>query len=245
VRYALFRTPAIPVFNDDGSYSDMPLYPNFFGDGYNPVALAVKTDNKEKQYRVFGNLYLEYKITNNLKFKTDAGVDVIITDAKRFDENYGTNLRINSPSRLSVSSANNINLIWNNTLRYSKTFNGVHSLNIILGTEAISNKNTIHGGSDHNFPEQIPSLRFLGNGLNITSQNVFEGEQRWALFSLFGNVNYAYSNKYLLSVNVRRDGSSRFSPANRYGNFFSGSAGWNIHNEKWIQDNVPSISNLS
>ena len=244
VRYALFRTPAIPVFNDDGSYSDMPLYPNFFGDGYNPVALAVKTDNKEKQYRVFGNLYLEYKITNNLKFKTDAGVDVIITDAKRFDENYGTNLRINSPSRLSVSSANNINLIWNNTLRYSKTFNGVHSLNIILGTEAISNKNTIHGGSDHNFPEQIPSLRFLGNGLNITSQNVFEGEQRWALFSLFGNVNYAYSNKYLLSVNVRRDGSSRFSPANRYGNFFSGSAGWNIHNEKWIQDNVPSISKL-
>ena len=244
VRYALFRTPAIPVFNDDGSYSDLPLYPNYFGDGYNPVALAVKADNKEKQYRVFGDFYLEYKITKDLKFKTDAGMDVIVTDDKRFDENYGTNLRVNSPSRLSVSTNTNINFIWNNTLRYSKVFNGVHSINAIAGTEAISNKNTIHGGSDHNFPEQIPSLRYLGNGLNITSQNVFEGEQRWALFSLFGNVNYAYSNRYLLSVNVRRDGSSRFAQANRYGTFYSGSAGWNIHNEKWIQDNFPSISKL-
>jgi TonB-linked SusC/RagA family outer membrane protein len=244
VRYALFRTPPIPVFNEDGSYSDLPLYPNFFGDGYNPVALAVKADNKEKQYRAFGNFYIEYKIVKDLKFKTDAGIDVIMTDAKRFDENYGTNLRINSPSRLSVSSAVNLNFIWNNTLRYNKTFNGTHNLNMIVGTEAISNKNTIHGGSDHNFPEQINSLRFLGNGLNLTSQNVFEREQRWALFSLFGNVNYAYKNRYLVSVSARRDGSSRFAADNRYGNFFSGSAGWNIHNEKWIQDNLPSISKL-
>jgi TonB-dependent starch-binding outer membrane protein SusC len=244
VRYALFRTPAIPVFNPDGSYSDLPLYPNYFGDGYNPVALAQKADNKEKQYRVFGNFYAEYKITRDIKFKTDAGIDVFVTDDKRFDENYGTNLRVNSPSRLSVSTATNTNFIWNNTLRYNKTFSGVHNLNAIAGAEAISNKNTIHGGSDHNFPEQIDNLRFLGNGLNITSQNVFEGLQQWSLFSLFGNVNYAYSNKYLLSVNVRRDGSSRFAQANRYGTFFSGSAGWNIHNEKWIQDNLPTISKL-
>ncbi len=244
VRYALFRTPPIPVYNPDGTYTDLPEYPNFFGDGYNPVALAEKADNKEKQYRVFGDFYLEYKITRELKFKTDVGMDVIITNAKRFDENYGTDLRINNPSRLTVSTATNLNFIWGNTLRYNKTFNGVHNVNAIIGTEAISNKNTIHGGSDHNFPEQIPNLRFLGNGLSISSQGVFEGEQRWALFSIFGNVNYGYDNRYLASFNVRRDGSSRFAEANRYGTFFSGSAGWNIHNEKWLQDNIPSVSKL-
>ena len=244
VRYALFRTPAIPVFDADGNYSDLPQYPNYFGDGYNPVALAVKADNKEKQYRIFGDFYAEYKITKDIRFKTDAGIDVIVTADKRFDENYGTNLRVNSPSRLSVSTATNTNFIWNNTLRYNKTFNGVHNINAIAGTEAISNKNTIHGGSDHNFPEQIGNLRFLGNGLNITSQNVFEGEQQWALFSLFGNLNYAYSNRYLLSFNVRRDGSSRFAQANRFGTFFSGSAGWNIHNEQWVKDHLPLISKL-
>ncbi len=244
VRYALFRTPPIPIYDANGVYTDMPQYPNFFGDGYNPVALAVKTDNKEKQYRVFGDLYAEYKILKDLRFKSDIGVDVIITDAKRYDENYGTNLRINSPSRLTVNTNNNINIIWNNTLRYNKTFNSVHNVNAIIGTEAIKNKNTNHGGEDHNFPDQIPSLRYLGNGLNITAQNVFEGLQEWALFSLFGNVNYSYNNKYLASFNVRRDGSSRFSEKNRYATFFSGSAGWNIHNEKFIQNSLPFISRM-
>ena len=244
VRYALFRTPAIPIYDQPGVYSDLPQYPNFFGDGYNPVALAMKTDNKEKQYRVFGDLYAEYKISKTLKFKSDVGVDVIMTKDKRFDENYGTNLRINSPNRLLVSSGTNTNLIWNNTLRYTKTFHGNHNVNFIAGTEAISNKNSSHGGTDRNFPDQINNLRFLGNGLNITSRTAFESEQQWALFSLFGNLNYNYRSLYLLSFNFRRDGSSRFSSNNRYGNFFSGSAGWNLHNEKWIVENIPSISKL-
>ncbi len=243
VRYAFFRTPAIPVYDSSGVYSDLPSSPNFFGDGYNPVALAQKADNKEMQYRVFTNMYAEYKLTKSIKFKTDAGLDVIITENKRFDENYGTNLRVNSPSRLSVNTGTNFNFIWNNTIRYNKTFNTIHAVSAVAGTEAISNKNTIHGGSDSRFPEQIPNLRYLGLGLNL-SKSVFEGQQEWALFSLFANVNYTYSNRYLFSVNARRDGSSRFSAANKYGNFYSGSVGWNAHNEEWVQDHLPAFSKL-
>jgi TonB-dependent starch-binding outer membrane protein SusC len=243
IRYALFRTPAIPIYNGDGSFTDLPDYPNFFGDGYNPVALAEKTDNKEMQYRVFTNIYAEYKILKNLRFKSDAGLDAIITDAKRFDENYGTNLRINSPSRLTESSADNFNFIWNNTLRYNTVINSKHNLTAVVGTEAITNTTRVQGGSDSKFPEQIPNLRYLGLGLSL-SKNVFESQQEWALFSLFGNVNYTYNNKYLFSFNVRRDGSSRFSEANKYGTFYSGSAGWNIHNEKWVQDNLPAFSKM-
>ena len=243
IRYALFRTPAIPVYDSAGIYSDLPLYPNYFGDGYNPVALANKTDNKETQYRVFTNLYAEYKISNNIKFKTDAGLDAIITNDKRFDENYGTNLRVNSPNRLSQSTATNFNLVWNNTLRFNKVYNTVHNLNFVVGSEAITNQTKIHGGSDNSFPDQISSLRYLNNGLSL-SKTVFEGQQEWALFSLFGNVNYTYDNKYMFSVNARRDGSSRFGPKNKYGNFYSGSFGWNIHNEKWVKDHLPVFSKL-
>lgn len=58
VRYALFRTPAIPVYDPTtGDYTDLPARPDLYGDGYNPVGLANKTDNKENQYRAFGNLY--------------------------------------------------------------------------------------------------------------------------------------------------------------------------------------------
>jgi TonB-linked SusC/RagA family outer membrane protein len=243
VRYALFRTPPIPVYDSAGVYSDLPAYPNFFGDGYNPVALANKTDNKQYQYRVFTDLFAEYKITKTLKFKTDLGLDAIITNNKRFDENYGTNLRVNSPNRLTESTSTNINLVWNNNLRFSKVYNDVHNVNFIVGTEAISNQTKMHGGSDNSFPDQIASLRFLNNGLNL-SKTVFESEQEWALFSLFANVNYIYNNKYILSLNARRDGSSRFGSSNKYGNFYSGSAGWNIHNEKWAQEALPMFSKI-
>jgi TonB-dependent starch-binding outer membrane protein SusC len=244
VRYALFRTPAIPVFNPDGSYTDLPQYPAYFGDGYNPVALAKNTDNKERQYRVFGDFYAEYKISKSLKFKSDIGADVFVTEDKRFDMNYGTNLRINSPSVLTETNTTNENLIWNNTLRFNKVINGVHNLSILAGTEAISNNTVVQAGSDHNFPDQLTALRFLGNGLNITTRNVSEAQFQSALFSLFGNINYSYRSLYLLSFNVRRDGSSRFGPDNKYGNFFSGSLGWNMHNEHWFQDALPAISKL-
>lgn len=245
VRYALFRTPAIPVFDSAGVYSDLPAYPGFFGDGYNPVALANNTDNKEIQYRVFSNLYAEYKILRNLKFRSDIGLDAIITGDKRFDENYGTNLRINNPSRLTVSTSTNINLVWNNTFNFNKTFNNLHNISLLAGTEAISYKNNLHGGTDRDFANQTPDFRYLGNGSGlIGSTTAFENQSESALFSLFGNANYTYNNKYLLSANVRRDGSSRFGPQNQYGTFFSGSAGWNLHNEKWVKDHLPAISRL-
>jgi len=245
VRYALFRTPPIPVYDSAGVYSDLPAYPGFFGDGYNPVALANKTDNKEIQYRVFTNLYAEYKVLKNLKFKSEVGLDAIINNDKRFDENYGTNLRINNPSRLTVSTATNMNIVWNNTLSYNKTFNTIHNVSFLAGTEAISNKNNLHGGTDRDFANQTPQFRYIGNGNGlIGSTTAFEGQNESALFSLFGNANYSYHNLYLLSANVRRDGSSRFGPENQYGTFFSGSAGWNAHNEKWVQDHWPVISKL-
>ncbi|MEP6710895.1 MAG: TonB-dependent receptor [Ferruginibacter sp.] len=245
VRYALFRTPAIPVYDSAGVYSDLPAYPGFFGDGYNPVALANKTDNKEIQYRIFTNLYAEYKIIRNLKFKSDIGLDAIMNNDKRFDENYGTNLRINNPSRLTVSTSTNINLIWNNTLSYNRVFNSVHNVSLLAGTEAISNKNNLHGGTDRDFANQTSAFRYIGNGNGlIGSTTSFESQNESALFSLFGNANYSYRNLYLFSANVRRDGSSRFGPENQYGTFFSGSVGWNAHNETWVKDHLPVISKL-
>lgn len=244
VRYAFFRTPPIPIYDSIGVYSDKPKEAKLFGDGYNPVALANKTDNKEIQYRIFSNLYAEYKIIKELKFKSDVGLDAIITDNKRFDENYGTDLRINNPSRLTVSTTTNMNIVWNNTLTYNKSFNNVHRISLLAGSEAITRKINTHGGSDRNFSNQSPDFRYIGNGYNLSTTNAFENQTESALFSLFGNANYSYRNLYLLSANVRRDGSSRFGPENKYGTFYSGSVGWNAHNENWVQDHLKAISRL-
>ncbi len=243
VRYALFRDPAIPIKNPDGSYSDLPQYPNFFGDGYNPVAMANYTDNIEKQYRYFGNMFVEYKILRNLIFKSDFGGDIWIKQDHTFNMNYGTNMRVNSPNTLVESNTTSQNMLWNNTLRYNKVFHDVHSLSFLIGTEAVSNSTLFQTASDRDFPIQIPSLEFLGNGLGTPTRPT-EAPSAWSLFSLLGNVNYNYNSKYFLSFNARRDGSSRFGPNNRYANFFSGSAGWNLLKEQWFEDMFPSVSRM-
>ncbi|MDQ2753774.1 MAG: SusC/RagA family TonB-linked outer membrane protein, partial [Bacteroidota bacterium] len=84
IRYAFFRDPAIPVYSSPGVYSDLPQYPGFFGDGYNPVGLANNTDNIEKQYRGFGDVSAEYKILPNLIFRSEFGGDVFVTLDKTF-----------------------------------------------------------------------------------------------------------------------------------------------------------------
>ena len=243
VRYALFRTPAIPVYNADGSYTDLPAYPGFFGDGYNPVALAAKTDNKENQARLLGDLAAEYKFTKHFSFKTYIGIDGLISEGKRFDENYGTQGRVNNPNVLSINNTSTANFIWNNTFRFNQTFGEFHNVSVLLGTEYINNNATVQTSQEHHFPNQDPVFRYFGNGDPATDK-VTENQQQWALFSLFGNINYNYDSRYLVSFNVRRDGSSRFGADNRFANFFSGSAGWNINNERWFQEFAPAFSRL-
>lgn len=245
VRYALFRTPAIPVYDPTtGDFSDLPARPDLFGDGYNPVGLALKQDNKERQYRAFGNLYGQFQLTKSLTFRTDGGLDLGILNRKRFNENWGTNGRINSPATLTEAIGTSTNLTWNNTLNYTQQFSGGHDLAVLVGTEAIRNVGRDLTGSDRAFIDQDPNLRYLGRGADPIGRNTYGGDSRWKLFSLFGRVNYNYKGKYLVSANFRRDGSSRFPVDNRYANFYSGSVGWNIDQEDFFRALQPTMSIL-
>jgi len=78
-------------------------------------------------------------------------------------------------------------------------------------------------------------MRYIGNGL-VLNKNAYEYASGWALLSGFARVNYNYNNRYLAEGVIRYDGSSRFSPDNRWGAFYSGSLGWNIHNESFMKD---------
>jgi len=242
IRYALFRDPAIPIYSSPGVYSDLPQYPGFFGDGYNPVGLANNTNNIEKQFRGFGDVFAEYKLLRGLFFKSDFGGDVLITQDKTFDLNWGTNGRINNPNTLTEQQTTSENMVWNNTFRYNTTINNLHNLNFLIGTEAVTNTTVFNSETQQNFPTQIPSLEFLGNGTSMPITT--ESEQQWALMSFLANANYNYENEFFVTGSARRDGSSRFGPANRWGNFFSGAVAWNITNERWFTDKFPVISKL-
>lgn len=233
VRYALFRTPAIPIKDEEGEFVDLPSHPALFGDGYNPVALATYMSNNLKQNRIFGNINLQVQFNPQFVFNSTIGGDRANLQQRRFDRNWGTNNRINNPNRLMISDGYDQNYSWSNVLSYASEFGDSHDFSAIIGSEAIQGSGYNHAGSQLNFPDQSQVLVVLGNGLG----NVVVSESRWgySMLSFFGRANYSYDDRYMVSATIRRDGSSRFSPENRWGTFYSISAGWRLDRESFLQ----------
>ena len=248
VRYAFFRNPAIPVRFEDGRFVDRPAeyfgaqkYDSFLGDGYNPIGMSALNDNNRKDDSYMGKAYFIAKITPELKFTTNVGVDYRNSFSRRFSPTWGTLDRINAKNGLSIGSEQFANLSVNNLLNYDTQIGESHTVSAMLGFEAIKNSGKGLYSSDMDFPVEQKELIYIGNGLGIkmSSQNEYAS----TLASIFGRINYDYKGKYYLSGTLRRDGSSRFTGDNKWGTFYSFSAGWILKQEGFLQD-VSWLSNL-
>ena len=247
VRYALFRNPAIPVYDGDGNYVDSPseyygdaLYNSFFGNGYSPEGLAEYTDrtNRTKTLLATGNVIINF--TDNIFWKTTMGLDYRNNDFRRWNRTWGTEGRINATNNLTIR--NNENVGWTVNTTFNHTIEaGRSNINYMLGAEAIRNSGKVYDASNEQFSSNDPDLLYIGLGEGAMNAN--NGESASSLLSFFANGNYNYDGKYYLSGIVRLDGSSRFSKGNRWGLFYSASAGWNIDREEFMQ-NVSWIEKL-
>ncbi|OKS86077.1 SusC/RagA family TonB-linked outer membrane protein [Mucilaginibacter polytrichastri] len=238
LRYALFRTPATPVYNANGQFVDIPANPQFFGDGLNPVGFADNYDRNFYGYSLLGNAFIELHPIKNLKIKSDFGTNFVITDYKQFFATWGVDRFLNSPNSLAQSNANQFDYNWTNTATYDWTLAKKHVFNFLVGTELIKSNSQALSASRTTFSNQGSAFQYLDNGLISTALNG-SGQSHWALFSLFGRVNYAFDDKYLATFNFRRDGSSRLDPNNQYGNFLGGSLGWRLDREEFLKDIKP------
>ena len=248
IRYALIAAPVFRVRNDDGSYvptSSLLGDPLLYGDGNaNPRALIEATNWNIQRYRVFGNVYAELKLRENLKFRTTVGMDLLFREEKIFKERLSA--AIYDPTSLSEGRVNDRNLVWNNVLNYSTDFGASdHRFSILLGIETIDNKTNYLGASASNFFSANPNFRYIDNSITNELGDVGASgiASEWALLSYFTQGAYIYKNKYVLNASVRRDGSSRFGARNRFGTFPSVSLAWNVSSEPFFQD-IALISRL-
>ncbi|MDO8929544.1 MAG: SusC/RagA family TonB-linked outer membrane protein, partial [Bacteroidota bacterium] len=241
VRYAFFRNPAIPIRFENGTYVDRPAeyfgsqkYDSFLGDGYNPIGMSDYNDNNRKDDSYLGKAYFTVKLSDKLIFTTNLGMDYRNSYSRRFNPTWGTLNRINARNSLNISSERIANLSMNNLLNYDANFGGSHNLSAMLGFEAIKNSGAAMYLNDSDFPIEQKELIYIGNGLGnkISSQSAYAS----TLASLFGRANYDFKGKYYLSGTLRRDGSSRFTGNNKWGTFYSLSAGWLIKQENFLQD---------
>ena len=230
-----FRMPSIiPVYDVGGNFAGTRA--TGFNNPDNPVAMQVRNkDNKSRGLRILAGAYLEVDILEGLTAKTAFNVNLATTfENKNFSIR---NIEASEPSAadaLSQRADNSLNWTWYNTLQYRTTFADAHNLSVLVGTEAIEDEFTFFGASRSGYFSTDIAFRQLNAG--EAGINNFGSRAEWSLFSIFGKADYDYKGRYLASVTARRDGSSRFGPDNRYGNFYAFSLGWRISDESFLQD---------
>lgn len=250
VRYAMFRNPAIPVYNKAGNFVDKPstyfgapIYDTFFGDGYSPEGLAEYTDRERNVKTLFAKFNARFILPMDFSINTNFGVDYRDYEQKVYNRCWGDDNRINNPNSYVVASENNLNWTFNATLNYNHTFGGVHTLNALVGFEANRETGKTANMSDQNFELWDKDLIHIGNGTvtNPTSTtNVTASTGEWAatLASFFMQANYDYKGRYYANVTLREDGTSRFIGDNRWGTFYSVSGGWEVTKEAFMRDQI-------
>ena len=237
-----------PVFTPTDSTGDF-TDPTFFGSAIaNPSAdLYYKSDNHSNASRLFGNMYADVRFLKNFKFRSNFGFDKENRDAKYFEPKFQVSTsQLNKNDRLSASSGtdgspNKNHWIWEQTLTYDRDWKE-HHFTGLAGYTAEERKNDWIGGSRENFPGTAEELLYLSAG-NDTTQTNYQGANDEALTSMLFRFNYTFRDKYLLTASWRTDRSSRFTKANRTGNFPSASIGWNMTDESFVQ-NIKMIDRL-
>lgn len=202
----------------------------------NSIGLNSLIDNFADVDRMFGVVYGELKLLrnngHNLKYKVNLSYDRTLTRDYAFQPAFDLGFffqkdvpRLNDGSRTFTTS------LVENTLNYEKTF-GKHSIAILAGQMFQVGSFLGRNGYSERFTE--PYYPVLDNGTNKTAAG---SESKNVLASYLGRFNYSYDDRYLLTATLRRDGSSRFAPSNRYGNFPSLAVAWKLHNEDFL--NLP------
>lgn len=238
-----FRMPSIiPVYDEFGGYAGTRA--KGFNNPNNPVA-ALNRDQDDRGFEgsAFGNFYLEYEPIQDLVLRTSIGGRYAAT----YFWNYGGRSYENSENNGAVSygegASYGIAWTFTNTASYKREF-GAHSFDFLLGQEALNTGvgRNINGSGLNPFSEDRDFVT-LSTTTPGSTRLVNSGYGKGVNFSsLFGRLNYIYNDKYLASVVVRRDGSSRFGSENRYGVFPAFSLGWRITSEPfmsgvtWIDD---------
>jgi TonB-linked SusC/RagA family outer membrane protein len=248
---ALVYMPVFPAFNPDGTpiTADQGASKQFDGYTYsfqgieNPLVQAQRVNITRKGTRAMYQMSASYEIIRDLLFKVNVGGE---TYQEKYEYYYPTSLSngINPPgSPQSILAANaaaqNLNTqdkLAEFMLNYKKTF-GKHRFDALAGYTAQETKQDLLAVAAKDFTsDNIPDITAVGSTPGDFSMQTNTGKTSSTLLSYLGRVVYSYNSRYVLTGSYRRDASSRFGPANKWGQFGSVAAGWTLSNESFYHN---------
>lgn len=233
---AIKMHPARTVYDSEGNYNDQVAFG--LNDTPNLVRLInEEAANKHEYWRVFGNAYLSVEPVRNLILKTNFGLNYHNGSDKNFTP---ANLR-DQTNNLFQYSSKTVDWVWTNTAQYDIDL-GKNSVMALLGIEAKRNHFEDMFGEGKGLEIEDPNYLYLGNV--TANKNTGSGASNYSMFSVFGKINYSWDNRYLASLTLRRDASSRLSDSHNYDWFPSVSAGWRISEERFMENTRSWLNDL-
>ncbi len=232
---AISAQPTAPIFTKDGEYFD-----GFLNTKANPVAIVDLLDRTTLKSRVVGSFYLEIEPIKNLRIRSDNGGELVFYRVNEYeDERMGQHYTEGGHAKVTANKKR----YWQteNTVTYDMNIEDTHKLTVMAGFSA----------SRTEFEQTIADSKKLSAILKY--YNLGGAEEHGpnesnavtsSLVSFYGRATYNYKDRYLATVTMRGDGSSRFAPGHRWGFFPSAALAWRISEESFVKDNVKWISNL-
>ena len=226
---ALQFNPSLPVYDINGDYAG-PVggYP----DRENPVArLERNADNRYTYWRMFGDAYINLSLFKGFNIRSTFGLDYAQKKQRIFTYPITEGNVANDNNAVEAKQEHWTKWMWNAVATYNLEI-GKHRGDVMAGIELNREDDEWFSGYKEDFTILNPDFMWPDAGVG-TAQAYGSGEG-YSLVSFFGKLNYTYDDKYLFSLTVRHDGSSRFGKNNRYATFPSVSLGWRISREKFM-----------
>jgi TonB-linked SusC/RagA family outer membrane protein len=240
INSALSLTPDVAVQNPDGSYGGVTSTDGWIPGVVNPVAIARLVKNEATEYHIYSNAYLDIQFTKDLSLRTEVSGNFGFGNTDSFTPVYSFGKTVNGINSASKSSSQDAYYVVRSFLTYNHNFNKF-KLNILGGHESQSSQYFNLSGSRTNFPSN--SVTGLSAGDPTNAKNGGDNGLGGATESYFGRVNFSWNDKYLITGNIRADGSSNFPSNHRWGTTYSGGFAWKINNEAFLK-NVEAINEL-
>ncbi|MEZ4884671.1 MAG: TonB-dependent receptor [Chitinophagales bacterium] len=220
--------PTSEPFDADGNFLEID------GAG-NPLATIEYSNDSFDRYRAVGNLYADVNFLKDFTFRTSYQTDLLYFKQTIFSPVFFVSpTQQNEINDLTKTTKDESTWIWENTLRYDKTLEN-HRFDVLVGytsqeTSKDETRNTVE-----DLIREDPEFWYISAG-DATTLDATTSLENYSYISYLFRLNYVLNDKYLFTGTFRRDGSSKFGPNNRYGNFPSLALGWRLSEEPFLAE---------
>ena len=226
---ALQFNPNFPIYAENGEFAQAL---GSYSERENPMSILYNNkDNEYTMWRMFGDAHISITPVKNLTFRSTLGMDYSQKEQRFFTYPILNGKKKRTDTAAESKQEHWMRWMWNAIATYNLEI-GRHRADAMVGMEV--NRENYKMNSAKRYDLSILNTDYMWPSAGSGRQEALGFGNGYSLVSFFGKVNYTYADRYMASVTVRHDGSSRFGKNNKYGTFPSVSAGWRLTQEKFM-----------